>query len=381
MKIGFRALYAALILSILPMFQACQQQVQQPAPAAISLSAIMADNDGGGFARADYVRKLEFPVDHGAHEKYRHEWWYLTGNLESESGRRFGYQLTFFRFAAALHKPAGLSTWNSNQVYMAHFSLTDAGQKKFYSFERINRAALDLAGARAEPFRVWLDDWSIQSSGEDFFPLEIKAAHRDVKIDLLLRQGKSVVLQGDQGWSQKGPEPGNASYYYSFTRVPTAGVISTGQGNFSISGNSWLDREWGSAVLAQDYLGWDWFALQLDDGRDIMFYRMRKRDGSISPYSQGVLVYEDGHAEPLSAQQLELTVLAHWRSPDTGICYPSAWAITIAKRELELSITPVQSNQEMNHSVRYWEGAVKVSTKAGTGGVGYVELAGYDQPC
>lgn len=333
-----------------------------------------------GFARALAPRPFHFPEDHGPHPDYRSEWWYFTGNLTSEAGRQFGYQLTFFRFALRPDAPVRTSAWATNQVYMAHFTLTDVDGHRFHAAERMSRDSLALAGACAEPFAVWLRDWRLESGGTAFFPLKLHAADGAVSLDLTIGGGKPWVLQGDHGLSRKGAAPGNASYYYSGTRLESTGTVTVGGEPFAVSGSSWFDREWGSSTLGADQVGWDWFSLQLDDGRDLMVYRLRRRDGSADPHSAGMLVDAEGNGTPLPTAAVALEVLDRWRSPRTGVTYPARWRIEVPETKLSLEVVPRLADQELDESVRYWEGAVKVSgPRHGepVTGVGYVELTGY----
>ena len=210
--------------------------------------------------------------------------------------------------------------------------------------------------------------------------MRLSAAAEGVSIDLTLRNLKPVVLEGDRGLSRKGPEPGNASYYYSLTRIPTQGVVAVGSDTYQVSGSSWMDREWGTSALGKDQVGWDWFALRLADGRDVMFYRLRRRDGSADRRSAGTLVAPDGSTHALAREDVAIEVLDTWRSARTGSAYPSHWRFGIPREGLELEITPYLPDQELDLAVRYWEGAVKITGTANgrpVGGDGYVELTGY----
>lgn len=376
--------FSAVLLLLLLIVCACQPVAEVAVSASVDLKNILGVEDGSDFAKADPSVPLVFPRDHGAHEKYRHEWWYVSGNLQTRQGERFGYQLTFFRLATSPQKKQSASAWNSNQVYMAHFAVTDSKRKKFYSFERFNRHALGLAGAHSQPFKVWLDNWQLASTGESLFPLRVLARADGVSVDLKLTAARGPVLQGQSGFSQKGPEQGNASHYYSFTRVPSSGLIHLGQQVHEVQGNSWIDREWGSSMLADKARGWDWFALQLDDGTDMMFYRLRKMDGSAAPWSQGLLLSADGQRQHLALDQLNLSTLSWWKSPTSGICYPTSWRMQLAEKDLVLLVKPVLENQELEHAFVYWEGAVDVtgtSGKSAVKGMGYMELTGYAQTC
>ena len=336
-----------------------------------------ADADAG-FARALDAREFLFPDDHGPHPEYRNEWWYVTGNLEDDERRRFGFELTFFRFALAPTAVESTSSWRSNQVYIAHLALTDVEGEKFHVAQRYARGAMGLAGAQAAPFQVWVDDWSIAEK-PDSGHWQLAAGNDEFAIDVELQALRAPTLNGIDGLSQKSADPANASYYYSITRLGTQGSIRLGQQDYQVSGLSWLDREWSTSALAADQVGWDWFALQLDDGSDLMFYSLRKKDGSRDAASAGTFVSASGISQHLDAKDVEIAVLENWDSPEGG-SYPSKWRLVAPRLGLELTVTPVLSDQELFTTVRYWEGAVDVEgSKAGVAlsGRGYVELAGY----
>jgi predicted secreted hydrolase len=333
-------------------------------------------------------RSFVFPDDHGPHPEYRVEWWYVTGNLSAADGRAFGYQLTFFRSAQSPQARARTSAWATNQIFMAHLALSDVRDRRFLAFERFSRAAAGLAGARAAPFRVWLEDWSVAStdsapptsSADAIFPLRVQAAQGDVAINLTLERGRPMVLQGDKGFSRKGSESGNASHYYSFTRMTTRGTIAVGKQSFQVSGESWLDREWGTSGLAPQLAGWDWFALRLSNGVDLMLYRLRTTSGGTDPFSGGTVMNADETTRALAAADFSIDVLSHWQSPLDGTRYPSRWRVAIPSEQLELEVLPLLPDQELNLSVRYWEGAVQINGRAGgqrVNGRGYAELTGY----
>ena len=363
----------------------------QAPPGSSRLAELLSDRGLEGYAQALEDREFVFPADHGPHPDFRNEWWYVTGNLDSENGTRFGFELTIFRFS--LTPPAAgsaedVSAWRSNQVYIGHFALTDAGNGQFHVAQRYSRGSLGLAGARAEPFRVWLDDWSMvearrseraQDAYEFGLPWRLQANDGEVGLDLLLLPQKHPVLNGVQGLSQKAAMAGNASYYYSITRLQTAGTVRIDGDEFAVSGLSWLDREWGSNALSRDQEGWDWYALQLSDGSELMFYNLRRRDGSQDMHSAGTLTLADGSTVHLSADDLSIEVLDTWQSAHGGR-YPIAWQIAVPKYKLNLTIDPVLDAQELVTTVRYWEGAVDVSGERGDtqiSGRGYVELTGY----
>lgn len=330
--------------------------------------------DSDTFKRATAMRTFHFPDDHGPHDGFQTEWWYFTGNLESEQGRHFGYQLTFFRYALAPTPIKRESRWATDHVFMAHFAITDVTGQRFYHRERFSREALGLAGAQASPLRVWLNGWQMTGSDDDL-PLRLVADDDEFAIDIQLRAVKAPVLQGDDGLSQKSSEPGNASYYYSLTRLQTDGSLTLGNERFVVRGESWLDREWSTSALGETQAGWDWFALQLADNSELMFYRLRHHDGSTDPYSAGSYVDADGTVTHLNADEVTITVLDEWQSPAGGR-YPARWRITVPVIGRELEVIPRLANQELNTTtVRYWEGAVTVEGEVS--GKGYVELTGY----
>jgi predicted secreted hydrolase len=353
--------------------------------ATLAVSAALGPGDVGGFARALAPRPFSFPVDHGPHPDFRTEWWYYTGNVETAAGRHFGFQLTFFRTALA---PPGAgaddraSAWSTRQLYLAHFALTDTAGRRFHAAGRLDRQALELAGARAAPFRVWLGDWSAESEAADGLPVRLRAAEGDVAIDLMLAALKPVVLQGARGLSRKGPEPGNASYYYSVSRMSARGTVRIAGESLPVSGLAWMDREWSTSALGPDLVGWDWVALQLDDGREVMVYRLRRRDGSADVQSAGSLIAADGTARGLAAGDVTLDPLDHWTSPRSRVRYPSRWRLAVPEAGLTLEIAPRLADQELIVGTRYWEGAVRVEGAAAgrpIAGRGYVELVGYGE--
>jgi predicted secreted hydrolase len=346
--------------------------------ARLSLAATLGGEVDAGYARATGPRPFAFPRDHGPHPEYRTEWWYFTGNLEAPDRRRFGYQLTFFRTALAPDPPRRVSAWATNQVYMAHFAVTDAAEARFHHFERLGRGAVGLAGARAEPFRVWLEDWTATAAANG--DLRLRAAEPGVALDLTLTPLKPVTFHGERGLSRKSAEPGNASYYYSLTRLESRGRITIGSTALAVRGLSWMDREWSTSALGPDQVGWDWFALHLADGRDLMLYRLRLRDGRIDPLSSGTLVAADGRVTRLARDDVTIEVGETWRSPRDGTRYPARWRIRVPGAQLDLDVRPLVADQELDLSVRYWEGAVTVRAVEGSGGRqgrGYVELTGY----
>jgi predicted secreted hydrolase len=349
------------------------------AQAQTRLDFLRGDESSARFAQALEPHAFEFPRDHGPHPDFRHEWWYVTGHLRAADGERFGFELTFFRYAlvpAQKSRVSGESAWRSNQIYMAHFAVTDVTQRRFNFEARQSRAALGLAGAEAAPFRVWLEDWALESSDAGW---SLHAALADRALDLEMQPLAPVVLNGDQGLSRKSALPGAASYYYSIPEIQVRGSLKRDGAELAVTGTAWLDREWGSGALAPDQVGWDWFALQLDDGSSLMFYALRRRDGTRDPYSAGTWVDPSGKVRSLSDSEVRIDVLDHWTSA-RGDRYPSHWRLSCAALGLEVTIRPPVADQELKVRPRYWEGAVDVKGhRAGNAiaGRGYVELVGY----
>jgi len=352
-----------------------------PSPrATLSAVATLTGADTAGFSRALDPVAFRFPEDHGPHPEFRTEWWYLTGNLESEGGHPFGFQLTFFRNALA-PAPAGRSSaWDTNQLWMAHFGLTDIAGGRHLAGERFARGAAGMAGAESDPFRVWLGDWHIEGEPGDGFPMHLRAAEDGASIALRIEPLKPPVFQGEEGLSQKGPDPGNASYYVSWTRLSLTGEVEFEGQRHQVAGTGWLDREWSTSALSESHVGWDWFSLQLDDGRDLMFFELRREDGTLDPLNHGALVASDGSYRALHWDDVEIEVMDGWESPVDGTRYPSGWMLRIASEALELEVIPRLRDQEMNLGFRYWEGAVTArgsTAESPVQGVGYVELTGY----
>jgi predicted secreted hydrolase len=345
-------------------------------PATLSVAEQLGNQPSAGFARAETPRELVFPADHGPHPEYRNEWWYFTGNLDAAGGRRFGFQATFFRIGLDANPPVRDSHWATSEAWMAHLAVSDAATGRHRGVERFARGAAGLAGATTAPLRVWLEDWTL-SSPDDGATWQLAAAASDFRLDLTLRADRPVVLQGNDGLSQKSTEPGNASYYYSVPRLATSGSLTIDATRHEVTGLSWLDREWSTSALGADQAGWDWFALQLTDGRDLMYYRLRRNDGTVDATSRGSLVGGDGRRVELDAK-LPLQPVRWWAAPD-GRRFPVEWKLGLPGESRLLRVVAVFDDQYMKLAVRYWEGMVDVSDPA-TGeplGRGYLEMTGY----
>jgi predicted secreted hydrolase len=345
---------------------------------------IISSNSGllapvGNFKKADRVIPFSFPLDHGAHPDYQTEWWYYTGNLKTADGRTFGYQLTFFRRSISDNTAARKSAWASNQVYMAHFALTDPEVKKYSFFETLERGIPGLAGAEGQPvFTVWLHDWEVKQTGNDTYHL--KASQDSIAIEFDLVDGKGPILQGDRGYSRKGSEPGNASYYYSQTRLKTSGLIRVDDKEYQVTGLSWMDHEFSTSALGRGVIGWDWFSIQLDDETELMLFQLRKEDGSLDEYSSGTIIGRDGSTRSLAVAEFSIKPVETWQSPTTKARYPSGWQISIPSEDVQFTVSPTLKDQEATGFFTYWEGSSIINgIKKGNpvSGSGYVELTGY----
>jgi predicted secreted hydrolase len=372
-----------IILLFIISFVGCNQTELEDSGNEISLSKAMGDVEEENFSKAIDKREFVFPRDHGPHPDFRTEWWYFTGNLTDKENREFGYQFTIFRTALTKEKEIRNSDWSSNQIYMAHFAVTDIENNEFYFEERFSREANKLAGAQINPLKVWLEDWQVIQIDDnikfDLPTISISAKTGQVQIDFTLNASKSKVLQGEEGLSQKGKQPGDASYYYSYTRLKTEGTILLSEKEFEVSGYSWADREWSTSALSDDQVGWDWFALQFNDNSEIMYYQMRKKDGTPDVYSKGIIVNKNGSSRLIKKDQVYLEVTDDWESP-SGVIFPSGWKLDIPDENIKLEITPTIKNQLMDVSINYWEGAVLIEgikNKEKFSGRGYVELTGY----
>jgi predicted secreted hydrolase len=374
------------------------------------------------FAHAIEPRTWQLPQDFGPHPAYQTEWWYYTGNLETAEGRPFGFQLTFFRqglepedlrptsaspiaaspiaaspitaspIAASpiqattpISSPIISSPWRTPQLYSAHFTLSDIANQEFHFEERFSRGAAGLAGAKTEPYQVWLQDWSAieintPDSGFALGPVRLQAETPDMAIDLTLTQTLAPIFHGDRGLSQKGEQLGNASYYYSLVQQSTRGEIRLGDRTYPVQGITWKDHEYGTYPQNSTMLGWDWFSAAFDNGSALMLYQLRQEDG-VAKTSSGTLILADGTLVPLHWQDWQLDILNTWQSPQTYAIYPAQWRLQIPRLDLTLIASPLIASQELRTSTAsYWEGAVNFAgTYQGQAlqGKGYVELTGY----
>ncbi len=326
--------------------------------------------------------RFEFPRDHFNHPEFRTEWWYYTGNLRTDEGRRFGFELTFFR--QAVDRQPAENVWDLKDVWMAHLALSDIAGHQFFHTERLNRAGPGLAGADFNQARVWNGNWQAQWT---FDPAvaggstqKLQAIADRFSFELSLKAEKPPVINGKNGVSQKAEGTGKASHYISFTRLSTTGVIVLDGKRFSVEGVSWMDHEFFSHQMDATQSGWDWFSLQLDDRTELMLFRLRRTNGSIDPYSAGTYVDAQGHARYLGVNDFTLTSGKTWTSAATGGRYPVEWTIEVPSLGLNATIRTPLPQQEITGGTNYWEGAIDIdATRLGhpLHGVGYLEMTGY----
>lgn len=345
-------------------------------------------------ARAGFA--WQFPRDHWAHPEYRSEWWYFTGHLETaaEDGappRRFGYQVTFFRVGLMPERPPGTSTWLSRGLVMGHLAISDLGTSRHH-FREVLRRETPLLGGFPEPGTgdsrlAWVQapagtngTWNLrwQDGGFGFEALD---EAEGVGLSLRAEPGRPRIFQGPGGLSKKTDSGDSASLYYSYTRLRTQGTLRLAGEEFEVTGESWMDKEFGSSKLAADQVGWDWFSLQLNDARELMIYVLKREDGSVS-HARGTLVDQDGSVTYLGPEAWQLKATRYWRSPETGGSYPVAWTLALPERGLAMRIEAAFDAQEnvsaLIPGMAYWEGAVDVQDAEGKpAGRGFVELTGY----
>jgi predicted secreted hydrolase len=310
-----------------------------------------------------------FPRDHFEHPDFRTEWWYYTGNLRSSDGKRFGFELVFFRQGQRREPSENRSVWRIDDAYLAHLALTDIDGKHFYPHQRLNRAGPGVAGASFEKRRVWNGNWSAVWSGDR---QTLEATSEEFRFHLQLEPAKPLVVHGADGVSQKAEGAGRASHYISFPRLSVAGDLELEGARHAVSGAAWMDHEWFTHQLDASQVGWDWFSVQLDDGREFMLFQLRTKTGGIDPYSSGTYVDKQGAAHHLTAREFSLEPGRYWTR------YPVSWRIRVPSLALSLQCEALLDNQELTGATNYWEGAVRYSGSAS--GVGYLEMTGYDKP-
>jgi predicted secreted hydrolase len=347
------------------------------AASQLRLGSVLGRDAAADFERAEERREFRFPEDHGPHPRYRSEWWYLTASLESAGGDAYGVQFTLFRQALRAEPVIG-GPWDASQIYLAHLALTDVGAGRHLEAERLSRGHPRLAGVAAAPFRAHLEGWELAAPGPGLTGLGLDGDTEAFAVRLRLDPEKPIVLQGDRGLSAKGP--GQASYYYSLPRLAAAGEVRIGDDVVAVRGTAWLDREWSTSVLGDDQTGWDWFALQLESGDDLMMFQLRNRRGVRDPWDQGVWVEPGGDSHQLRTQDFTLEPLRYWKDTE-GTEWPVAWRISVLgpRGPRLLEIHAAVDDQRMDTLLTYWEGMVRVQDESGRRiGTGYMELTGYE---
>jgi predicted secreted hydrolase len=347
-------------------------------------AAALTQTVSAPFKTALPAYRYEFPRDHFNHPDFQTEWWYYTGNVKSPAGHSFGFELTFFRQGVD-RDPARNSTWDIQDIYLAHLALSDLDGGAFYHSERTNRAGPGIAGIDATRQRIWNGNWSASWNGDD---QQLRAIDDRFSLSLVLHPEKPPVIHGENGVSQKAAGAGHASHYISLTRLKTSGTITLRGITYQVSGVSWMDHEFFTHQLGADQIGWDWFSLQLDDNTELMLFQIRRKDGSIDPYSAGTHVDAQGESRHLQASDFTLAAQQeNWERPDKSAKYPVHWKIIVPSLSLTLDATTPLKSQEFAGSTKfapsYWEGAIRLQGRrkeSHLAGVGYLEMTGYDRP-
>lgn len=323
--------------------------------------------------------EFSFPRDHGAHPEYQTEWWYYTGHLRTAEGRRYGFEVTFFRVGVS---PGGAKDdeWELRHIMPAHFAITDVDGKAFRYYEKLNRASRFTAEAAEGRLEVFNEGWRASTNPDGSWRLV--AGEGSDSIDLTLRSRKPPAIHGQGGVSIKAPVAGYASHYYSMTRLEASGVVN----GRKCTGSAWMDHEFGSSALRENQQGWDWFSIQLDNDAELMLYVIRRRDGTPDVTSSGSLVTSDGRVIHLRRDQIRVTVTGRWKSPRSRATYPMGWRVEVPSLRIALTLAPLLRDQELvthgSTQITYWEGAVAVNGSFGgvaVRGDGYVEMTGYDR--
>ncbi len=327
--------------------------------------------------------RFEFPRDYFNHPDFQTEWWYYTGNLKSAGGHRYGFELTFFRQALSRDRVQA-ATWDVKDLYLAHLALSDLDGRHFYHAERINRAGPEIAGVSESNARIWNGNWQIQWEGSD---QKLQAIDQRFELHLTLHPEKPPVIHGEHGVSQKAEGAGHASYYVSLTRLAVSGKVEVNGENLEVAGLAWMDHEFFTHQLEAGQVGWDWLSIQLQDNTELMLFHIRRKDGSLDPFSAGTYVDAHGKSTHLRANDFTLQPLTeNWTSPVTHAVYPIAWKIVVPKLGIALEAHTALAEQELSGSSEivpaYWEGAITLAGRGGNlplSGVGYLEMTGYDR--
>jgi predicted secreted hydrolase len=351
----------------------------------VSAFCLLSSAFASEFTPATAGYQFEFPRDHGSHDAYRTEWWYYTGHLRTESGRRYGFEVTFFRVGVTTPEEPVVTRWDVRNLALAHFAITDVNGRKFRYYEKLNRQSPFTASAMTGRLDVFNEGWRASTVADGSWRLV--AADGGDAIDLVLRSAKPPAVHGENGVSVKAQGIGYASHYYSMTRLGVSGTIRTpGRAAEKCTGLAWMDHEFGSSVLRENQQGWDWFSIQLDNETELMLYQIRRTDGSPDITSSGSLITDGGEVIHIRASQMKITPTAKWRSPQSGATYPMGWRVEVPALRVSLVVRPVMREQELitkrSTQITYWEGACEVTgsfNNVGVSGSAYVEMTGYDR--
>ena len=343
----------------------------------LALAAILLISAAPTFTPVNPDTPITLPRDHGAHPDFRTEWWYITGWLKTADNKPLGFQLTFFRTKLATD-PANPSKFAAKQIIFAHAAISDPATGRLRHAQRIARQGFGLAEASTTDTDITLDDWTLQRRPDGQFTAHV--AGDDFALDLTLTPTQAAILQGEAGYSQKGPDPAEASHYYSMPHLAVTGSVTRGGTPATVTGTAWLDREWSSTLLNPRAIGWDWLGLNMDDGGALTLFRMRDKTGA-AVWAGGSYRDKTGHQTRLGPNDVRFTAARQWKSPRTGALYPVAPTVTVhfngANRIIR--VTPLFDDQELDSrrggGPVYWEGAVTIP-----GGRGYLEMTGYAAP-
>ena len=384
-----------LLMALMLLIGGCQPDVPPASPAVsgLRLNNILGQPNAEGFAKAEEGRDFVFPEDHGPHNRYRSEWWYLTAVLEDEIGNEYGVHFTLFRQALS-PQPTGDGPWHTAQVYLGHLAITDISTGAHLEAERFARGHPELAGvSTGTHFRALIEDWTLEGDAGGLLDLTLSAGDFSEEqsdrfsVDLQVRQTGPVVLQGNRGLSEKGPDA--ASYYYSIPRMQLDGTLRLNDRTAKVKGVGWLDREWSTSVLGESLAGWDWFSLQLNDERSIMAFRLRRHDGARDDYDHGFVVdypqlgnqsivgEGDKGVQLLHRDDFSLIPIRFYEDA-RGINWPVSWTLNLGHEQF--AINALLDQQTVDLSILYWEGLVEVlDQEENRSGLGYMELTGYER--
>ncbi|MDD1780628.1 carotenoid 1,2-hydratase [Enterovibrio sp. ZSDZ35] len=353
----------AIFLCVIAFFGSVLFKSSPPERGAVEM--LLANNEKG-FANVEPGYAITFPKDYGVHEEFRQEWWYVTANLSDKDGNKYGIQWTVFRSAVSPEKG---EQWDNQQIYMAHAVLTTSEQ--MYSSERFSRGGIGQAGVSSQPFSVWLDDWEWTSASKEVFPSILVAGENTFSFYLNMKRTQSEVLQGVDGYSKKHAKDNVASYYFSVPAVDIAGTIMIEGESVDVTGKGWIDREWSTKALSDDQKGWDWFALQFEDGDSLVMVQVRSENG---PYRFGSLTNAEGETVILQPEEIEMMPQT-FTKVSSGRYVPTEWQLKLPKHGIDITTSPLNEQNWLSFAFPYWEGPIEIT--GSKQGVGFMEVTGY----